>query len=88
MKDSAELITMESNRTVTDIYFNYWYEHIRPLEQERRRAAFAKILVNVIANLYGSTAALDLGFKILGYLVQQNPPPQPHRMADNLPVLK
>ena len=87
MKDSAELITMESSQMVTDIYFNYWYEHIRTLDQERRRAAFAKILVDVIANLYGSTAALDFGFKVLEYLVQQNPPVQPHRMADNLPVL-
>ncbi len=48
-----------------DIYFSYWKEHIQSIEEEKRRAEFDDILIDVGHRLYGLDFALELAFLFL-----------------------
>ncbi|MCB0579527.1 MAG: hypothetical protein KDD10_09505 [Phaeodactylibacter sp.] len=56
--------------TTIDTYFSYWKEYIHPIEEEKRSAHFASLLINVGDNLYGVNFALELAFLMLKH---QNP---------------
>jgi hypothetical protein len=70
MKENLEGTTPK-NRMVTDIYFDYWKEHIFSLEEESRQVAFATILMDVIQSLYGIEAMWELGARMVMYSVEQ-----------------
>lgn len=64
-------VTTPKNRMATDIYFDYWKVHIHPLKEEKRKIAFASILMNVIQSLYGIEAMLELGARMVMFSVEQ-----------------
>lgn len=70
MKENTEVIAPK-NRTVTDIYFDYWEEHIFSLEEESRQVAFAGILMDVIQSIYGIEAMWELGARMVMHSVKQ-----------------
>lgn len=53
---------------IINTYFSYWKEFINPIEEEKRSAHFASLLINVGLNLYGSDFALELAFLMLKHL--------------------
>ena len=54
--------------TIIDTYFSYWKEFINPIEEEKRSAHFADLIIDVGLNLYGPDFALELVFLILKHL--------------------
>ena len=48
-----------------DLYKNYWRQHIRPIREEKRRAHFTDLLVEVGLKLYGHAFALELNVWLL-----------------------
>jgi len=45
---------------IIEIYFNYWREHIKTIEDEHRVVQFEHILNHVAAELYGPRIAFEL----------------------------
>ncbi len=64
-------VTTPKNRTVTDIFFDYWKEHIFSLEEESRQVAFAGVLMEVIQSLYGIEAMWELGARMVMHSVEE-----------------
>jgi hypothetical protein len=57
---------MESTeQTMIDTYFSYWKDYIQPIEEEKRRAQFDEILIDVGLHLYGIEFALELALLFL-----------------------
>lgn len=69
--------------TIIDTYFSYWKEYIHPIEEEKRSAHFASLLINVGDNLYGADFALELVYLILKH---QNPDLGAEHVTDSLMV--
>lgn len=51
--------------TIVETYFSYWQEHIQPIPEEKIRAQFNEILINVAGRLHGIHSALELAFLLL-----------------------
>jgi hypothetical protein len=54
-----------TSQTIINTYFTYWQQHIRPIEEERIRAQFDEILIDVGRRLYGVEFGLELAFLFL-----------------------
>ena len=57
-------------RTATDIYFEYWKEHVFQLEEGPRQVAFATLFMEVIQSLYGIEAMWEFGARIVWHSLE------------------
>lgn len=73
-----------TNPTIINTYFYYWREFINPIEEEKRSAHFADLILDVGLNLYGVDFALELAFLILKHL---NPEVGAENVTDS-PLIK
>ncbi|MCO6490689.1 MAG: hypothetical protein J5I98_19895 [Phaeodactylibacter sp.] len=48
---------------IIETYFNYWREHIKPIEDKHRVVQFEHILNQVAAELYGPRIAFELAVR-------------------------
>lgn len=59
--ETGELTRKETQ--IIETYFNYWREHIKPIEDKRRVVQFEQILNQVAAELYGPRIAFELAVR-------------------------
>lgn len=57
---------MESTDPITvNIYFSYWQRYVQPIQEERIRAQFDEVLIDVGTRLYGVEFAVELAYLFL-----------------------
>jgi hypothetical protein len=54
-----------TNPTTVKTYFSYWQQCVQPIEEERIRAQFDEVLIDVGTRLYGVDFALELAYLFL-----------------------